>query len=297
MDTIVSFIESLRISTGLINNFLAMSLLTYSVYLSMRAGIFSVAGVAFWALGGYVAGNIAMAGGGVLLALASSIVACATIGVLLGLILRRVRRLYLAMATFAFVLLVQVLVKNGGELTGGQYGLFGIPTSLNTIKLLAIVILVAALIYILERGVLGRTFEALRIDEQLARTMGINVVFWRGVTFTVCAALGGLAGSANALQIGLATPEAASFEVIVDVLTILVVGGTGAWYGPIVGTFIVVWLPELLSFSGEWRTIVQGLIVMAIVVYAPNGAVGLISRIRLPRVGRQNALSQQEIKP
>ncbi|MER2534121.1 MAG: branched-chain amino acid ABC transporter permease [Rhizobiaceae bacterium] len=288
--------ESLRISTGMINNFLAMSLLTYSVYLSMRAGIFSVAGVAFGALGGYVAGNIAMAGGGAVPALAAATGISAVIGVALSVMLRRIRRLYLTMATFAFVLLTQVLVKNGGDLTGGQYGLFGIPKLLGTSGLLATVAMVGAFVYLLERGVFGRTFEALRTDEQLARTMGIDVAFWRGVTFTLSAALGGLAGSANALQIGLVTPDAAGFEVIVDVLTILVVGGTGAWYGPILGTFVVVWLPELLSFSGEWRTIVQGLIVIAIVVYAPNGAVGLIGRIRLPRIGRTSADPQPQVE-
>ncbi len=140
-------------------------------------------------------------------------------------------------------------------------------------------ILVAGLVFLLERGVPGRTLEAMRVDEQLARAMGVNVAIWRAATFVLCAALGGLAGAANTLQIGLATPEAASFSVIIEVLTIVVVGGTGAWYGPLMGAFVILWLPEVLSFSGEWRTIVQGLVVVLIVVFMPNGFVGLVQRL------------------
>jgi branched-chain amino acid transport system permease protein len=60
----------------------------------------------------------------------------------------------------------------------------------------------------------------------------------------------------------------------------VVIGGTAAWYGAPIGAIVLVWLPELLRFSGEARSIVQGLIVLIIIVYAPNGAVGLIRRIR-----------------
>lgn len=279
MEFFLSLAGPLKLSSGMINNFLAISLLTYSVHLSLRAGIFSVAGVAFWALGGYLAANLAFAGQNAIVALAAATVMSAVLGALLGAILSKIRRLYLTMATFAFVLLVQVLVKSGGDYTGGQYGLFGVPTLLSTFSLVVLVALVAGLVFLLECGVPGRTLEAMRVDEQLARAMGVNVAIWRAATFVLCAALGGLAGAANTLQIGLATPEAASFSVIIEVLTIVVVGGTGAWYGPLMGAFVILWLPEVLSFSGEWRTIVQGLVVVLIVVFMPNGFVGLVQRL------------------
>lgn len=279
MDQLLDLAAALKISTGMINNVLSITLLTYCVHLSLRAGIFSVAGVGFSALGGYLAANLALWGYGVFVAIVAAAIMSAAVGAVLGAVLGNIRRLYLTMATFAFVLLVQVLVKNGGDFTGGQYGLFGVPALLSTWGLLVLVGAVAGLVFLLERGVLGRALEAIRIDEQLARAMGVNVSIWRAATFVLCAAMGGVAGAANTLQIGLVTPEVASFGVIIEVLTIVVVGGTGAWYGPIIGAFVILWLPEVLSFSGEWRTIIQGLVVVVIVVFMPNGFVGIVQRL------------------
>jgi branched-chain amino acid transport system permease protein len=271
---------------ALIQSALALSILGLSVQVGLRAGVFSMAGVGFWAFGGYTAALlITERGVPTIVAVGAGMLGAAALGFGLALILGRLRNLYLAMATFAFVLLVQVVAINWESLTGGPLGLLSIPVSVNNTGLVLVVAACAGVAFMLERGRPGRTLEVLRLDEQLARTAGINVLRWRVGAFVLSCALGALSGSMNALLFNTLSPDQAGFHLIVDALTVIVIGGTAAWYGPLLGATAVVWLPEVLRFTGEWRSVVQGAIVVVMVVYAPEGAVGLIRRIRRLAVG------------
>jgi branched-chain amino acid transport system permease protein len=110
--------------------------------------------------------------------------------------------------------------------------------------------------------------------------LGVAVVRRRRVAFVLSSALGGLAGALAALSFSVLTPDDVSFSLIVDVLTIIVIGGTAAWYGPVIGAFVVVWLPEVLGFLGTARPLVQGALVVLLIVLAPEGAVGLVHAVR-----------------
>jgi branched-chain amino acid transport system permease protein len=173
-----------------------------------------------------------------------------------------------------------VLAVNWESMTGGPLGLLAIPVSVTNTGLVVVTALSALLAFYLGRGKSGRTMEALRLDEQLARTGGIDVLRWRIIAFVLASMLGALSGAVNALLFNTLSPDQAGFDLIVDALTIMVIGGTAAWYGPLFGAAAVVWLPEILRFSGDWRSVIQGAIVVLLVVYAPEGAVGVIRRAR-----------------
>lgn len=265
---------------ALVQSALMLSILGFAIQVGLRAGVFSMAPVGFWAFGGYTAAKLVENGTPTILAMAAGVLGAGVMGLGLALILGRLRNLYLAMATFAFVLLVQVLAVNWESVTGGPLGLLAIPVSVTNTGLVTVTVLAALLAWYLGRGKSGRTMEALRLDEQLARTGGIDVLRWRVIAFVIASMLGALSGAVNALLFNTLSPDQAGFDLIVDALTIMVIGGTAAWYGPLFGAAAVVWLPEVLRFSGDWRTVIQGAIVVLLVVYAPEGAVGVIRRIR-----------------
>jgi branched-chain amino acid transport system permease protein len=272
----------------LIQQALAIALLAFSFQVAMRSGVFSLAGAGFWGIGGYTTAYLVAHGWRTMPAIVVAVAVSIVIAIILALVLGRLRSLYLGMATVAFVLLVQIVAVNWEGFTGGAAGLFTIPVTITTWELILLVVAVAASLVFFERGARGRRIEALRIDEQLAQSLGVNARRERMHIFVYSSVLGCLSGSVSAMLFNTLAPEQVGFSLIAAVLMMVVIGGTSAWWGALVGAFIVTWLPEWLRFADEWRVVLQGVIVIAVVVYAPEGVVGgarrltgLISRRRV----------------
>lgn len=263
----------------LLQNALVLALLAFSIHIAVRAGAFSVTGVACYGTGAYTAGALAINDVPVPIAVLAAVVQAAVLGLVLALVLGRLHSLYLAMATFAFVLLVQVLALEWESVTGGALGLLGIPVGITTPALLAMTAVCALGVALLERGRSGRMLEVLRLDDQLAGSLGIPVVRNRRAALVLSAALGGLSGACSALLFSVFTPDQISFALIVDALTMIVIGGTAAWYGPVIGAAVVAALPEVFAFAGSYRPALQAAIVVVLVIYAPDGAVGLVRAV------------------
>ncbi len=272
----------------LIQAALAGALLAYSFQIALRAGVFTLGGVGFWAIGGYTTAylvterewaTVPAIGVGLLLS--------AVIGLGLALVLGRLRALYLAMATVAFVLLVQIVAINWEDVTGGAGGLFGIPVTVSTTQVFLVVLVVSIALVFFERGARGRTIEAMRLDEQLAQSVGIDVVRERHLIFVLSSVLAALSGGISAVMFNTLAPEQAGFHLITDTLMMVVIGGAAAWWGALVGAIIVTWLPELLRFAEDYRQIIEAAIVVLVIVYAPEGIVGLVRRVRGLLSGRR----------
>jgi branched-chain amino acid transport system permease protein len=281
-----------------LQNAMIYGLIGLSVYVALRAGMFSLAGVGFWGIGAYATGRLVIEGVPTLLAIAATLALTIVLGALLAIVLGRLRDLYLVMATFAFALLVEVIAREWDAVTGGSVGLLGIPVKFTTAGLALALAICTVIVIVTERGKGGRTLTAVRVDEQLARTLGIPVVRRRVAAFVFSCMLGALSGSIQALMFNIMTPDQVSFDLVVDALTMVVIGGAAAWYGPLIGAAIVIWLPEILRFTGDWRMLVQGVVVVLIVMYAPQGATGLIQRIgkllkrwREPKLPRGTAVA------
>lgn len=253
-----------------------LGILALSFQVVLRSGVFSFASVGFYGAGAYAAADLAKHGFPTAAVLAVVIAVSAILGYGLSLPLVRLRGLYLGMVTFAFDQILVVVANNGGGLTGGPVGLFGVTLRIGTPALFVIAIAVALLLSQLERRSLGRSLLVLRIDEQLARAVGVEVVRQRNFIFALSASLGALAGALNTIATSSVAPTGFSFDLIVTGLTMAVVGGVGSWLGAAIGTVIVVWFPQVFSFVGAYRSIVYGVMVVLVMTFEPYGVLGLI---------------------
>jgi branched-chain amino acid transport system permease protein len=183
------------------------------------------------------------------------------------------------MVTVAFDQVILVIANNGGSLTGGPTGLFGIPPGLATGELFIIAAVCVVLVSQLERRSLGRSLEAIRTDENLAKSMGFAVVRDRNFIFALSAALGGLSGAMDATNFSTFGTTAFSFNLVVTGLTMAVVGGVGSWVGAVIGAVFVTWFPDIATvLSGTWQSIIYGILIILVVTYEPGGVYGLLRR-------------------
>ena len=275
----------LATNEGLFQTILVYALLAASVQIVMRAGVFSLASIGFWAVGGYLCANLVKVYHvNYLLAIAVTLVVCGVLGWLLALPLRRLRRLYLGMATVAFDLVVVVLATSaGGDFTGGAGGLYAIPKETGLLHGLIACVAVGYLMYRVESGKWGRSFEALRLDEQVALGVGVPVVRLRDFTFVLSSIVGALSGALYVLTFGIISPEQFGFELITLTLTMVVLGGSNSWLGAYLGAAVLSVLPLLLGPFALWRDVAYGALLVMAMVWAPDGLVGVLSRLLAAR--------------
>ena len=272
-------------------------LLAISVQVVLRCGVVSLASIGFYTLGAY-ASAIAIKEGDwpPVLILPLVTLVCGLLGYAFGKPLAKLRGLYLAMATLAFDLAIPVLLINGGELTGGALGLYAIPLSITTGSLLVIVVVVILAVSQIERGWMGRASLALRSDENLARSMGVRVTRERYLAFAISAALGGLAGALSAMLFRAVSPASGGFALITLALTMAIIGGRDSWVGAVIGAYLLTWVPEWLRFVGTWRSVVFGLLLVAVIMFFPDGLLGAIRRA-IARLRRPRTPSPEEAAP
>lgn len=266
---------------ALFQAWLVLSMVGFSFYASLRCGAFSVAGVGTWLISAYVAGKMSIAGIAPVFSILAAGALSAVVGLALALVLARLRSLYLAMATLSFVLLVQAIARSWKSMTGGSTGLYGIPPVLSTTGLVVVTVAVALVVYFTERGRAGRTLAYMRTDEVLARTLGIRTGRARAEAFVLSSVLGGIAGACSAMLFNLIAPDQGGFKLVVDGLTVIVLGGTGAFVGPLLGAALVTAFPYLLGFiKVDWRLMVQGIIIVVMIIYFPGGLWGVLRDLR-----------------
>ncbi|MFC5748471.1 branched-chain amino acid ABC transporter permease [Actinomadura rugatobispora] len=245
----------------------------------LRSGVFSLAAAGFWGIGAYTTALTVQDLGwpvAVLLALLLAAVLALVLAVALG----RLRGLYLGMATIAFDLLVVSLAFGWDSLTGGALGLYGIPRATTPWLIGAFAGLATLAVALVQSWAGGRFVDALRTDEPLARSLGIETGRLRVSMSVLSAVLGALAGALIPLTFGILGPGDSGFSLVVLGLTIVVIGGSGSWVGPAVGALVVTVLPELLRFVEEWRDVVYGALVILMALFAPSGLIGMAGRWR-----------------
>ncbi|HEY8368296.1 MAG TPA: branched-chain amino acid ABC transporter permease [Thermodesulfobacteriota bacterium] len=247
------------------------AILALSIYITLNTGLLSVGNAAFAGIGAYTSALLTMKLDLPFpVCLAAGSAAAGLVGLAIGLPVLRLSGVYLALATLAFGEVIRVVFLNL-EVTGGAMGLNGIPPKT---ELWHLVLVCAALIYFFERlrrSRLGRTLDAIREDEVAARVMGIDVVYYKNLVFVLGAMLAGLAGGFNAHFTFFVSPREYGFGPAVDILAFAVLGGTGSYWGPILGSTILTLLPELLRFLADFRGMVTGLVLFLVIVYLPNG--------------------------
>jgi branched-chain amino acid transport system permease protein len=255
-----------------------------SQYIVLRAGVFSVANAGLAAIGAYLAAWLALKQG---VAPAVGILAGTLAGTFFALLLSwplaRLRGVYQAIATLAFVQVVLSLNLYAESFTGGALGLNGIPKTVGTGTLLVAVIGTIYLMSAIGTTRIGRAFDAIRQDEAVAVSLGCSVRFYQSLAFALSGAIAGLFGGLEAFHSYSLEPSQFGFPFLVAMLSYVVLGGRRAVLGPVVGTAVLLALPELARPLAENRMLIYGLLLMAVIAYLPRGIVDTFNAARQRR--------------
>lgn len=257
------------------------------------AGILSLAQAAFFGLGAYVAGIMGVTcGTSFLVNCVCAIVLCGALGILVGWPSLRIRGDYFVIATFAFQVIAFNVFNNCVTLTGGPLGLPGIPrprifgwcvtTHVDFVVLTGSLFCASSwLVRRIGLSPFGRVLRGIREDEVLAETLGKNVAPFKVVAFVVSAALSGVAGVLYAHYITFIDPTSFTVMESVFIISLVIVGGAGSLWGPVLGAVVLVTLPELLRFVGipsaaaaNIRQILYGIALVACMLWRPQGLIG-----------------------
>jgi branched-chain amino acid transport system permease protein len=270
-------------------------LLALSVYTTLSCGQLSLAQAAFMAIGAYASAILTFHSArpfAVNLAVATLLPAL--VAVPLGLPVLRLKGVFLAIATIGFGEVVRLFFVNL-DFTNGALGLTAVP------QRTAIWMIYAALggaLFVLWRirgSRTGYALEAIREDEPAARTMGIHAARYKLAMLALGASFAGLAGALEAHYTYMVAPGTYSFTRVVDMLVYAVVGGTGVFYGPVVGATFLTLLPEVLREissriglqPGPVRLFVNGLVLLLVILFLPEGISSLPGRVRAWRRSRR----------
>lgn len=248
------------------------ALLALSIWLTLSCGLLAMANAAFMGIGAYTASILTMNYGAPFpVALAAGVAAPTFVALLIGGPTLRLSGVYLAMATLGFGEVVRVLVLNADALTGGALGLNGIPQLTQAWHVVAALVMTLLILWRMRRSRIGRAFEAIKEDPVAASLMGISVNGHKLLAFALGAGIAGLAGALNAHLTFFIGPSEFGFDRGVDILTMAILGGTSALTGPVLGALIVTLLPELLRNFRDFRTMINGAILVLIVLFLPKG--------------------------
>ena len=197
---------------------------------------------------------------------------------------------YLTLATLGFGQVVQIVATNWIGLTGGSNGVAAVPPfsilgfafddpRSQYFLMIGFLALGSLFTYRFMASKTGRDAFALRQSEIAAQSLGIRTDHVKTVTLAISAAFGSVAGSLYAHIYGYVAPDAFSFALMLTVLAMLVVGGSGSIAGPVVGAMILTYVPEVARIGDQYWQLVYGTLLFAMVLWAPKGVVGLFKSL------------------
>ena len=276
----------------------------YHVHVAIMAGIFAVLAMSLNLLLGYTGqlslGHAAFFGIGAYTsalltlklewsfwpALAVAVGLAGVAGFFIGRLALKLRGAYFVLVTISFAGVISLVSLNWIELTNGPLGLPGVPApelgpwSLRTKTAYYYLVLVAvalsyALCRRLVRSRIGRALVALRENEALAESIGVDVTHYLVLVTVVSAAMAGLGGSLYAHYTRFVSPEVFLFTYTVTMVIMVVAGGKGTLAGPVVGAALFTALPEALreATSWQWQMLAYGVILMLVLYFLPRGIV------------------------
>ncbi len=255
------------------------------------AGLLDLGYVAFYAIGAYMMGvltspELTHHPLNYWVALPIALIVAVASGVVFGLPVLKMRGDYLALVTLGFGEIVRLLVLSDWlrPWLGGTQGIqqithpiigkldFGSQQMLYII-ILAFIAIAGFIALRLKDSRLGRSWMALREDEDVAKAMGINHVTTKLLAFATGAFFAGMSGTLFAAKLSSAYPQSFQFIVSINVLSLIIIGGMGSIPGVIVGGFVLVGLPELLREFADYRYLVYGAVLVAMMLTKPEGLI------------------------
>ena len=271
-------------------------------------GLLSFAQVAFFGIGGYAAALLvtergwslwsAAAAGGVLAALA---------GLAIGYSSLRLSRHAFAIVSLSFALLCMIVARDWVTLTRGPMGIPGLPVPVMELPgglrwrlsrpadfyylLLGYAALAHALLYLVVTSRLGRAMRAIRMNEPLAQSQGIDPVRYRLLAVSLSALLAGGVGGLFVFYLTIVDPSMFDFYYTETMLIMVILGGPGSFWGVLAASAVLVALPDLLRFTTDLRMVLYGAVLIAAMLLFPGGVGGWLQRRRIARWRRPRALA------
>ncbi len=257
----------------------------------------SLAHAGFFGIGAYGVALLTKGGLSFWLALPLSALLAAGIGFLIGLPTLRSRGSYFAISTMCFGVIISIVAGNWIDLTGGFNGIVGIPLP-NPLSIpligdvgfqtqaaqyylvLSFLLLTLLIMHRLVFSLLGLSFMAIRNNEILAGSVGVNTFAGKILSFVVANFFAGLAGGIYASLMGTISPSTASLELTFNWLIYLLLGGAATLAGPIIGAFVIPVIMEYLQFLAEYRLIIFGALLIVVIIYFPRGVMGAVSNLQ-----------------
>ncbi len=263
-------------------------------------GQISLGHAAFLGIGAYTETLLQAKGVPFFLSLPSAALMAAAFGWILGLPALRLKGIYLAMATFAFNIIVVEVLARWESLTGGNTGLHVKPIDLFGSKVdsdtsfyyLCLALVVASVLAVMNllRSPTGRAFVAIRDSEISASCMGVNLATYKTLSFALSAALAGIAGALYAHKVTFISPEQFTLLQSIELVTIVILGGVGFLHGAVLGAAFIIVLPQLISLAKDFlpstvatsglQAIVFGLVLILFIIFEPLGLYGRWLKVR-----------------
>ncbi|CAN5739671.1 hypothetical protein BH23CHL7_BH23CHL7_03570 [soil metagenome] len=294
-----------QVSTGFVNQvlvnvgFFLMLALGLNIVVGY-AGLLDLGYVAFYAVGAYTMAILtaptSSLGGPLFFALGVEwafwlaipvvMIVAALVGIFIGAPVLRLRGDYLAIVTLGFGEIARFLFRSEAmrDTIGGPSGVVGIPnmyipfvgTELTTAgqyfyPVVAFAALAAYIAWRLSNSRTGRAWNAMREDETVAAATGINTTNYKLLSFALGGTLGGMAGGLFAVQLRSVYPDSFLLIVSFTALAIIILGGMGTIKGVVAGALILVGLPEALREFGEFRYLLYGAALVAMMILRPEG--------------------------
>ncbi len=249
-------------------------------------GQFSLAHHSFATIGGYASGLLIFHfGTPIWLSMLAAPILTLLLGLILGVLVLRMRTIYLAIATWAFGETFRITISANYTLTRGDAGLsvpslFGL-SDLRPYYYLFLVLMILALLFMrwLVLSPVGSFMRAIKDDELAAKAMGVNTIRWKLFIFSITSCIAGTIGVFYAHYIALLSPVTMKFTEMGKIVIMATIGGLGSFIGPIIGAPLVQILFEWTRTYGEWRMVVFALIVIILMRVERRGVVGLIQRL------------------
>ena len=261
------------------------------------AGQKSLGHAAFFGIGAYTVAIMLKAGISFWLGLPAAALLCFIVGLALGFPALRVQTIYLAFATLGFNTAAWLVMRNEEWLTGGTFGINNIARpSLLGLSLngaiayyyftLGMTIVFGALLFGLLRSPWGKAFRALRDNPIRAESLGVDIRGYTLLSFAIGAAYAGIAGGLLASLVEFIEPGQFAVGTSIMMYLMVVVGGPGYFFGPLLGAAVGVLLPEWLRFAQAWYLFAFGAAVVLLMIWLPDGLLSIPDRLRERREAR-----------
>jgi branched-chain amino acid transport system permease protein len=259
------------------------------------AGLLSCGHAAYFGIGAYTTAILLkrIVGMPLLLAILTSGITASIAGVVIGFFCIRRKAGYFVLLTMAFNQLIWALAWKWRSMTGGDDGIGGfVPKSLklgivtlnlsngSTVYCLSavIVIFLFFLIWYLLKTPFGNTIRAIKVNEDRPAFLGYNVNFSKLLLFTMAAFFAGIAGSLYALFQDFVATSSVDLAMATQVIMMAILGGTGSFFGPVLGAAIFVYFTDWISHLTDRWEFILGALFIVLVLYFHRGAIGLIPR-------------------